>query len=195
MPTTPPTLTALPTATFQPTQEDKAYRALSLLYTGRWACRFRHPANPPAPPYDPSTHLSTRSLTNLPLHSLAKPTHPLTHPPRSTHPATYPPTHRPTNQPATDGPTWVFDAASATRATGWMASTDPCSYDKVTCNSAQEVVGLDLYGADLEGHLPTEIGDLTSLSDGVQGFLGNNYFGSSTLPTEIGRLSAMKRAM
>ena len=88
----------------------------------------------------------------------------------------------------TGGPDWASKY-------GWLASGDPCTYvNEIVCNDAQDVVALDLYNKNMQGQLPTEFGDLTTLTTGGYGFLGDNKL-SGTLPTEIGRLSAMKNGM
>lgn len=53
------------------------------------------------------------------------------------------------------GSGWVDDS-------GWMSSPDPCGWYGVTCSEGQ-VVALDLFGNNLTGTLPIEIGSLTGL--------------------------------
>ena len=67
------------------------------------------------------------------------------------------------------------------------------------CNDGGQVVRLDLKWKGLEGTLPTQIGDLTTLNggfleDGTYGFLDSNSL-AGTLPTEFGRLSLFKYSM
>ena len=72
----------------------------------------------------------------------------------------------------------------------------------LACNNEGHVVGMDLAYKDLDGTLPTQIGDLTMLAtgdsteeDGIHAnFLKYNSL-VGTLPTEFGRLSLFRNAM
>ena len=88
----------------------------------------------------------------------------------------------------TGGPSW-------NRRIYWMDSGDPCTWSyEVHCNDAQDVVVLEFFDNNMQGQLPTEFGDLTTLTSGGYGLFGENKL-SGTLPTEIGRLSAMVDGM
>ena len=73
-------------------------------------------------------------------------------------------------------------------------------WDGLACNDGGQVVGLDLAYRNLDGTLPTQIGDLTTLTTGRNSaddsnrFLKDNSL-TGTLPTEIGRLSQFQHAM
>ena len=85
----------------------------------------------------------------------------------------------------------------------WLSSDDPCEgpWFGITCSIAGEVIGLDLsnHGA-AGGTIPTQIGYLTKLTGElsetnggatITGALLNDNQLSGTLPTEVGRWSAM----
>ena len=86
-----------------------------------------------------------------------------------------------------------------------MRSDDPCSGSEgpwygLTCNSDGEVVVLELSDNDLSGTIPTEFGQLTSLTAGNNdhydsGFLFQNSEVKGTIPTELGALTAMKNEL
>ena len=82
----------------------------------------------------------------------------------------------------------------------WEGVTCSCtSTDCYNVNDPPQVVSLDLSGNNLQGTLPTELGDLTMLGHGVEGILdlGGVYafseFNSLTgsLPTELGRMTKL----
>mmetsp|Transcript_45849 Transcript_45849/g.127253 ORF Transcript_45849/g.127253 Transcript_45849/m.127253 type:complete len:219 (-) Transcript_45849:979-1635(-) len=82
-----------------------------------------------------------------------------------------------------------------------MLSDDPCSgtpWYGLACNSDGEVVVLTLNENGLSGTIPTQLGQLTSLTSGgdsyMYNFLDDNDL-TGTVPSEIGALTAMKDQM
>lgn len=80
---------------------------------------------------------------------------------------------------ATGGPSW-------NTRTGWLTSTDPCTWYGVTCEDGG-VVELNYYANGLTGGLPPEIGDLTDLRI-LSLFVG----GLTSVPAEIGNLTSLR---
>jgi hypothetical protein len=58
--------------------------------------------------------------------------------------------------------------------TGWVASSNPCDWDGITC-TAGEVTEIDLSDKGLEGTLPNDIGKIESLSSIT--LVANRYTG------------------
>ena len=63
-----------------------------------------------------------------------------------------------------------------------------CSYANVGCNDAKEVDRLHMYSIGMSGHIPTEIG-LPSLLTDVN-FVLNEIHGN--MPSQLGCLTAME---
>ena len=76
--------------------------------------------------------------------------------------------------------------ASWTDNTGWLTDPDPCTWYGVTC-AAGHVDTLDLDGNQLAGSIPTQLGNLTALTDLY--LFSNQLTGS--IPTQLGNLTAL----
>ena len=78
---------------------------------------------------------------------------------------------------STDGDNWDNNS-------GWLETdTPPCNWDGVTCDD-ELVTKLYFYGNNLNGILPSEIGNLTNLT-----YLGLGHNQLTSLPPEIGNLT------
>ena len=73
-------------------------------------------------------------------------------------------------------------------ANGWLANVTPCTWRGVTCTGGG-VTELDLFGNELAGVVPAELGNLSSLQ--VLDFESNPLIG--TIPVELGNLSNLQR--
>ncbi|NBD34653.1 MAG: hypothetical protein GVY30_01485, partial [Chloroflexi bacterium] len=80
---------------------------------------------------------------------------------------------------STDGDNWDDN-------TGWLTTDTPCDWYGVTCE-AEHVAELTLYWNNLSGALPSEIGDLSALTELK---LGGNHL--TSLPPEIDNLTALR---
>ena len=82
---------------------------------------------------------------------------------------------------STDGPNWTNNA-------GWLMTGFICGWHGITCTNGQ-LTTIDLGDNQLTGGIPSELGDLTSLS-----FLdlGNNQL-TGSIPTELGNLASLER--
>ncbi len=82
---------------------------------------------------------------------------------------------------ATNGAGW-------TNSTGWLATTTPCTWYGVTCDSvSSQVVDLVLSSNQLSGTLPVELGNLTGLQTL---YLDSNQL-SGPIPSQLGNLTAL----
>ena len=82
---------------------------------------------------------------------------------------------------STNGPGW-------TNHSNWFVTTTPCwDWVGVSCAAGTNVTGLNLYGNNLSGILPTSIGNLTALQS--MDLASNQITG--TLPAELGSLVAL----
>ena len=79
---------------------------------------------------------------------------------------------------ATDGANW-------TNSTNWLSDKPLGEWHGVTTNSNGRVIELDLYGSELSGSIPSELGNLANLT-GL--FLGSNQL-SGSIPSELGNLA------
>lgn len=86
---------------------------------------------------------------------------------------------------ATNGENWTNNMGWDTTNT---SSCTPCDWYGVTCNEAGRVIYLQLGNNNLTGNIPTELGQLDSLTH-LQLF-GNNLM--DTLPTTLGELSQLE---
>ena len=81
----------------------------------------------------------------------------------------------------------------------WLSSDDPCEgpWFGVRCSIAGEMIGLDLSNNGVAGGtIPTQIGYLTKLmGDLNMGVWLNENQLTGTLPTEVGRWSALKNGV
>jgi hypothetical protein len=68
----------------------------------------------------------------------------------------------------------VSGATFLKTVTGWVASSNPCDWDGITCTDG-EVTEIDLADKGLEGTLPNDIGKIQSLSSIT--LVGNGYKG------------------
>ena len=82
---------------------------------------------------------------------------------------------------STNGQSWTNKA-------GWLENNTPCSWYGVTCD-AGHVVELSLWGNQLSGEIPPQIGNLTNLQ--VLDLRSNQLSGS--IPPEIGNLTNLQR--
>ena len=71
--------------------------------------------------------------------------------------------------------------------TNWNTATDPCDWDRVTCNDIG-VKALSLYDYQLSGDIPPEIGDLTNLQ--FINFSINSITG--LIPPELSKLNNLQ---
>ena len=78
------------------------------------------------------------------------------------------------------------NGASWTNRTGWLATNAPCSWYGVACTSGR-VTQLALGNNNLNGTLPTQLGNLTSLT--ALNLASNRL--SGTIPTELGNLTSL----
>ena len=81
---------------------------------------------------------------------------------------------------STDGPNWTVNS-------GWLETDTPCSWHGVTC-TAGNVVRLGLDSNGLNGSIPAELGNVSSLT---QLHLDHNEL-SGTMPAELGNLSSLQ---
>ncbi|MDM8566892.1 hypothetical protein QUF74_14720 [Candidatus Halobeggiatoa sp. HSG11] len=79
-----------------------------------------------------------------------------------------------------------MSGANWTDNTDWNITNTPCSWDRVTC-SGSNVTDLNLSTNQLNGSIPPEIGNLTSLTS--LDLIGTQLSGS--IPTEIGNLTSV----
>ena len=79
---------------------------------------------------------------------------------------------------ATDGANW-------TNSTNWLSDKPPGEWHGVTTNSNGRVIELDLYGNQLSGSIPSELGNLANLT--TLGLAVNQLSGS--IPSELGNLA------
>ena len=172
-PTFTPTITIIPTATLGPTSEISQLNNIQVLpaLSKLYTSTFTH-------------LLAHRCSLCRTIHAQVRHISMLNQPHLSTS------THAGTG---TDGPSW-------TNKNGWFGSSDPCSFAGVGCNDAGEVVKLDLAVNSLQGHLPTQLGDLTSLTSGgnvieTTSLLFRSNTLTGTMPSEIGRLTAMVQGL
>ena len=82
---------------------------------------------------------------------------------------------------STDGANWRYN-------TGWLKTNTPCSWSGVTC-AGGKVTHLSLFDNGLSGPIPSQIGNLTALTDLT--LPGNQL--SGTIPPEIGNLTALTK--
>jgi len=81
---------------------------------------------------------------------------------------------------STDGSNW-------TDHTGWLATTTPCSWYGITCDSGH-VIQIILDSNQLSGSLPPALGSLAALQ---QLFMEGNQL-SGVIPPELGDLTALQ---
>lgn len=83
---------------------------------------------------------------------------------------------------STDGANWTDNTGWTDGAAG--LDCDVCNWFGVICNTLGEIAKINLNNNSLNGTIPSELGDITSL---VELFLGNNSL-TGNIPSEIGNL-------